>query len=337
MKHTVIIILLVIWVCAPCLEAQSQVEITLRAVEFFGLDDTTAAELYRESALSDGNTMFLGDLRRRLQEIKKSLEADPEIIFVNIDQVGIPRDFGDIKKGYYVTIDVVTEHNEAFRSLRTVPDGAVSLEGELKGLLNKYETACRKAEDSGIDEEDREGFYYYDDADVRLITARMKIVADSAFAHLSQVIMESSDETDRAAAATLIGAATDKQAAVRVLIEATRDPDAGVRNNAARVMIPITAYGVSTKAYEVPVDPFLAMIQLPTATDRNKAGLVLGHRVAGEPYLGQRIRQEIGELLVRMAESKQPNNYYTGRGLIRAVSGRDYSDHPDGWRAWLIE
>ncbi len=237
----------------------------------------------------------------------------------------------------YITFDIVTDINTAYKSLRPAPEGKVRLKKSVLDLLSKYNKITEQAEENDIYEEDRGGFYYYEDSKVKKVISEMNGMAGLEFDHLSDVLLNSSDEEHRASAATFIGAANDKNSVADVLLKAIRDSYPGVRNNAARVMIPIVKYGIKSGKYKIPAEPFIEMLHLPTVTDRNKAAAVITHSLKNNEKLGKIVKEKAGPLLVKMAESKQPNNFMYARPIIKKISGKDYSKSPDGWNEWLTD
>ncbi len=338
MKKTGFVLLVVLLVPVLCFPQTAKNDsIIIRAVEFFGIEGGKEKELYNLVGIEEGKKADRKHVNKRLKTAKPEIESLPDVLMVNVDRISFRSHIGELKSGMYITFDIVTDINPAYKSLRPAPEGKIRLKKNILDLLNKYNEAAEQAEEKDIYEEDKNGFYYYEDSSVKKIISEMSDMADSEFDHLVNVLFNSSDVSHRMSAATFIGAAKDKNKVTDVLLKAIKDNYSGVRNNAARVMIPITKYGIKSGKYKVPAEPFIEMLHLPTVTDRNKAAAVIAHSLKNNKKLGEIVKEKVGPLLVKMAESKQPNNFMYARPIIKNISGRDYSKSPDGWKEWLSD
>lgn len=312
-------------------------KVDVQAVELFGVEQSRADSLLELLPLKAGTSPEEFRLKKDIQESKKLLEAVPGVTSVYLQSIHVRSHLPSMPSGAYITIDLVTGTNPYLSSLRAEPTGQVKLSPSLSNLHELYFAIGNDAEKRDHFETEKDGHYWYEDTlAIRFINS----LIDSCtvhFDHLGEVVLTSSKKEHRAIAATLLGFSGQKQAAIGVLSKASLDPDGGVRNNAARAMIPIAQLASECDSLKIDAEPFLTMIQFPSATDRNKAGLVLAHIAENNRVLCSRIKQEIGPLVVKMANSKQPNNYFTGQAIISTISGKDYSKLPGGYSAWLKE
>lgn len=94
---------------------------------------------------------------------------------------------------------------------------------------------------------------------------------------LRTVLHESADPEHRARAAQVIAYAVNKYAVIPDLVQAVRDPDPDVRNNAIRALWVMARYAEKhpESGLRVPYEPFVALLDSPHWSDRNKAVLVL--------------------------------------------------------------
>lgn len=155
-------------------------------------------------------------------------------------------------------------------------------------------------------------------------------------AALRAVLRSSSDAEHRAIAATVLGYAVDKRAVVGDFVEATRDPDETVRNNATRSLAMFAAMTDGPVKPRIPTEPFVAMLNSLVWTDRNKASAVLdGLSATRDPALLMQLRRDALPALVEMArwkstEHASPALRMLGRlaglseeAIVRAVSSND--------------
>jgi HEAT repeat protein len=94
---------------------------------------------------------------------------------------------------------------------------------------------------------------------------------------LRDVLKNSADASQRIAAAWIIGYSPDKRAILGDLINAARDPDDGVRNNATRAIAVIGEFASDRPEMGIRIapSPFIDMLNSLVWTDRNKATAVL--------------------------------------------------------------
>jgi HEAT repeat protein len=150
------------------------------------------------------------------------------------------------------------------------------------------------------------------------------------------VLHNSADANQRELAAEVIGYGAEKQAVVPDLVEAMRDPDAGVRNNAMRALWVIARYAQQhpEQQIKVPGQPFIDMLNSIEWTDRNKSSLALAELTqTRDPILLDELRKQALPSLIEMARWKAPGHaqpafFILGRldGLTDKEIGNDW-DH----------
>jgi hypothetical protein len=124
-------------------------------------------------------------------------------------------------------------------------------------------------------------------------------------AMLRRVLRTSSSAEQRALAAEVLAYAPDKESVVADLVYAMSDPFEGVRNNAMRALLVISEMipGTGRKVPRIPPDPFVALLNSPIWTDRNKAAGALRTLTASrDPHLLTALRQpQVTTALAEMA------------------------------------
>ncbi|HEY0674424.1 MAG TPA: HEAT repeat domain-containing protein [Longimicrobiales bacterium] len=111
---------------------------------------------------------------------------------------------------------------------------------------------------------------------------------------LRDVLQNGSDAHQRALAAQVIAYAINKNAIIPDLVQALRDPDPEVRNNAMRALAVMASYAQRhpEAGLRIPYEPFVGMLNSPYWTDRNKAAMVLMSLTAARnPALMQQLRR----------------------------------------------
>lgn len=154
------------------------------------------------------------------------------------------------------------------------PTGASRLPDSVRALGRAFEEALWEALRQGDGTEDRSaGHALMHFPQARRIQEQFPAIAAGNFDLLRTVLHTSAEAADRALAAQIIAYSRDKQAVVPDLVTASRDPSEAVRNNAVRALVVMaSAESVTVK---VPPEPFVALLQSPVWTDRNKSSLAL--------------------------------------------------------------
>jgi len=96
-------------------------------------------------------------------------------------------------------------------------------------------------------------------------------------AELRNALTHSADAGQRAIAAQVLGYAADKRTVVPALVQAVRDPDDDVRNNAVRALAVIAQYGAAhpEKGIRVPGPAFVDLMNSLVWSDLNKGSFAL--------------------------------------------------------------
>jgi hypothetical protein len=104
-------------------------------------------------------------------------------------------------------------------------------------------------------------------------------------------------------AAQVLGYAADKAAVVDDLVYGMSDPSEDVRNNAMRALLVIAemAPGTGRPVPRIPPQPFIALLNSPVWSDRNKAsGALMALTSNRDPQLLEALRQP--EAITALAE-----------------------------------
>lgn len=136
----------------------------------------------------------------------------------------------------------------------------------------------------------------------------------------------------KAEAAYLVGHFKDPHEIISVLLPHVKDKDAGVRNSVIRV-ISLTALKANIK--DLDPAPFVALLDSPVSTDRNKSIFVLvelAQSKQGKAYL---LHHAEAPLLTMLA-MKQPNQQGFAYIIMKELSGKDFGEHNlKAWTSWF--
>lgn len=138
---------------------------------------------------------------------------------------------------------------------------------------------------------------------------------------IRRVLKSSAEAGQRQAAAYALGYARQSQAQISALVQASRDEDDAVRNNAVRALGVLASSSERISA-RIPAKPFAHMLNSGIWSDRNKAGrllVVLSRR--REPRLLSLLRSEALESLVEMARWRDLGHASDARTILGRIAG----------------
>jgi hypothetical protein len=157
---------------------------------------------------------------------------------------------------------------------------------------------------------------------------RLEALAETHAAALSTALSEASDPGLRSRAAQALAFHPDARHARRLLEETLRDPDAGVRRDVARALLPLVDRQVGREA--ISLAPYLALIRFPETADRmNGTSLLL--RLARLPESRDRILREAGAPLLAMAKMKHPGERTLA---LEALQHLKQAPAPESWETY---
>lgn len=108
---------------------------------------------------------------------------------------------------------------------------------------------------------------------MRKIQLRMRDAAVAQEEAVLRVLASGADDKHRSAAALLAGYTTHSKRQIAALVDASRDPNSTVRNNATRSLGVLAA--TPAFASVIPPEPFIEKLNSPVWSDRNKALMLL--------------------------------------------------------------
>ena len=193
----------------------------------------------------------------------------------------------------------------------------------LKDGENVDTAAMAAVERGDAEEDDSKGHALFHDPAARAIQERFVGYAARDLPQLRRVLRESSDAGQRALAAQVMAYVTNKDRVVGDLAQAMSDPDEDVRNNAMRALaVFANAAPAARPKTPIPYEGFVALLNSPVWTDRNKASLALLRlSERREPRLLQQLRREALVPLVEMARWKSPGHAMPALMILGRIAG----------------
>ena len=296
----------------PHLTAQKNASVAI--VDFYGLRQITEAQVRQVLRIVEGDTITESTLRAA----EKRLRALPGISDARVD--GVCCDNG--KMLVYVGLE---EKGTPALRFNPPPKGQSRLPDDVVRAGAAFETAFEKAAERGDLEEDQShGHSLMHDPDARAVQERFVALADGYGRQLRETLRDADRREQRALAAQVLGYATDKASVVGDLSSAMRDSDPEVRNNATRALWLIAAFArkAPDRKIQVPVDPFVDLLNSLTWTDRNKSSLALMSLTeSGDPALLATLRQKAVPALTEMARWKSRGHAVASVMILGRVAG----------------
>jgi hypothetical protein len=290
--------------CAPPSEPAAGPEessLRIQVVDFFGLRRVTPADARAAMALKEGDTISLsGDSRPvAMDESERRLKQLAGVANAHLTLVCCEAGGGIV----YVSVQ---EHDALKFNFRSDPKGAERLPPEVVKAGEQFIQALSDAVRRGDSAED----LWNGQAVMRDPAARSVQMQFISWARepdtLRRVLRNSSDVSHRALAAHILGHAADQGAVIQDLVDAMSDSSEEVRNNAMRALAVIArAQADAPKPVRIPPEPFVAMLESPVWSDRNKASLALMELTATrDPALLRYLRRQARGPLTEMARWK---------------------------------
>ena len=140
---------------------------------------------------------------------------------------------------------------------------------------------------------------------------------------LRDVLATAADAKQREVAAHMLGYANPSEDQITALVDASRDGDGSVRNNAVRALY-IMAVSNPKLAKQIPAADFIEMLTSGSWTDRNKASnFMMLLTQSRDSTLLSEIRSEAYEALVEMAGWRSTGHALAARMILGRISGID--------------
>lgn len=168
----------------------------------------------------------------------------------------------------------VLERGAPYFDVRETPEGEARLPGEVAKAYSLFHEAVNKATRQGNAGEDlTQGYSLLADADARELQESFKTLSKTYAGDLRDVLRNSYDEEQRAAAAYLLTYGADRKVAVNDAQFALRDADPGVRGLAAKALLAQAVYARLHPDSEVKIEAtwFAEMLNSLAWSDRKHA------------------------------------------------------------------
>lgn len=302
-------------------------------IDFYGLHSTSAQQARQALQLKEGDSLPASQ-----REAQRRLEALP-----NVQQARLSATC--CEGGKVILYVGIREKGALSLRFRTAPKGAIRLPETIVHAGDALLDALTKAVEKGNNgEDDSQGHALFSDPETHAIQERFITFAVQDLKLLRAVLHESANAHHRALAAEVIAYAANKRDVVKDLVYGMSDPDSDVRNNSMRALAIIARFAQASpeKRIEVPIRPFIEMLNSIEWTDRNKSSLcVYALTEKRDPQILTSLRQRAFSSLVEMARWKSPGHAQGAFFILGRVGNLSEAEIQKAWesgnRETLIE
>jgi hypothetical protein len=298
----------------------------IASIDTYGLREVSEADVRKALEIEIGKP-----LPHTPDELMRRLEAIPGVVRGHLD-------YTLTSENKFVLQVGIDETGSSGLEFRAAPRGDAELSREVLESSRNFDAAFEEAVEKGEMRDDfSQGHSLMVYPAARAAQERFIVDAEKHLTELRKVLHTSTDPDQRAIAAQVIGYAADKRAVVGDLLQAVRDPDEGVRNNAARALACVSFLAAEHPDLDIEIDPspFIEMLNSIVWTDRNKAMFVLqGLTKSRDPEILQQLREQAMPGLVEMArwKSAYAMQAYTLLGRLAGLSDEQIKEGWD-WQA----
>jgi hypothetical protein len=292
-------------------------------IDFYGLSKVPQASVRKALGVTEGGLLpsSKGDAEERLDGVPGIVESHLEAVCCD-----------DGKMILYIGVE---ERGAQHFELRDAPEGEVSLPEGITGAYREFIEALAAAIRRGSTAEDlTRGHSLMADPLAREIQEKFPSIARDHISELRDVLRNSQDEDQRAAAAYVIGYAPRKADIVDDLQYALRDSDPGVRANAVQGLLAVAVYAKLNPDAGIKIQPtwFIEMLNSLSWSDRSHAMKALQLLTdSREPLVLDQLRERALGSLTEMARWKTLAHALPAFMLVGRAAGLSEQQIQDAW------
>jgi hypothetical protein len=300
---------------------------TIGIMSFYGLRTVTELQARQALVLHEGDPV--PQSQREIAAGVLRLERLP-----GVDRARLTRLCCD-EHGRTILYVGIAEKGAPRFTYRPAPTARVTLPRDLIERSHRFDRLLQAAVEQGdIGEDDSRGHALSHNPRLRSLQEGLAVDAARYLRTLQRVLHTAADSEQRQIAAWIIGYAPDKRAVVIDLLDAVRDPDEGVRNDAARSVMAIAVLSQRRPEQRIHIAaaPFIGMLRSLVWEDRNKAAAVLLWLTArrSAPVITA-LRAQALSSLIEMARWKHPGHAQAAFILLGRVAGMSEAEIGAAW------
>ncbi len=296
---------------------------TIGTLDFFGLGKIPESRVRQTLGVKEGDPLpkSKGDTEEKLDDLPGVVESHLEAVCCDAGKMIL-----------YVGIE---ERGAPHFDLREPPELDLSLPVEIvnnyRDCLDAVDAAARRGSTA---EDLTQGHSLMADPLAREIQLKFPYFAAQHLSELRQVLRNSADDEQRAAAAYVIGYAPAKKDIVDDLQFGLRDADVSVRANSVRALLAVAVYARLNPGQAIKIEPtwFIEMLNSLSFSDRDQALKALQILTdQRDPATLDLLRERGLTALVEMARWKTLAHALPAFILVGRVAGMTDAQIQDSW------
>lgn len=276
------------------------------------------SKVFADGEQGNEHPELLNALFEKKQQLIQTIKKAEHFAFVDFQTINYPT-----KADIYTTIEIIKDSHSPRLKFVSPPQSTAYPQVKpdlISEMMSYHQKAMRLMMTQQIDLKDNSCPVYYCSVPFKHpeLKPYLRVFNQGIKQHKTEVIHALNHDPNperRAAAAFLIGHLNDPHEIVAILLPHIRDSNSGVRNNVLRV---IGQTILRAKIYDVDARPFMALLDSPFVTDRNKSLITLYTLVDSTEGKKQIAAHNHGKLEA-LAALKQPNNHDMAVDILNKI------------------
>lgn len=330
-------VLLLATALLPCYTTFSQ-SLKIGAIDIYGNRKISSDIIFTQLSLKQGDSIDYGNFKR--EPLVAQLVQIPGVKYATVNPLCCdPANNLTLYIGIGETDSVILKHRVAPKQFLELP---VQMMTAYRNLGNQLQAGILAGQAT---ENDSLGYALFDYPPARVEQNKFTGFAKQDFPLLENVLKNSRDAEQRAAAAEMIAYSTKRKEVVNDLLYAVDDTNEDVRNNATRALGIIAGYLNLHPGLKItiPATPFIKMVNSIVWTDRNKgASVLLELTQSRDPKLLKQIEEEALPSIIEMAKWKGRGHSFFCFVILGRMADEDESsliakNYSNDWMASIKE
>jgi hypothetical protein len=284
-------------------------------IEFFGYSHLDLDRIKAALPLHEGDVIAIQDFPATKEKISQSVKRE-----VGREATGVSVVCCDKRANLMIFVGLPGASTGKFQ-YSSSPKGSSRLPRSILDLYDRAMDLTLEAVQKQPGEDSSKGYGLSAYAPLRETQLAIREFALHSELLIRRVLRSSAEPRQRQVAAHALGYARQSRIQISALVQASRDEDKTVRNNAMRALGILALSNERVSAW-IPAEHFARMLNSGVWEDRNKAGLLLGVLSHGrDPRLLRLLRSEALDSLIEMARWRDPNHASDARMILGRIAG----------------
>jgi len=284
-------------------------------IEFYGYSHLRLDRIKAALPLHEGDVIAIRDFPATREKIMQSVKRE-----VGREATDVSFTCCDNRTNLMIYIGLPGDSSRSF-PYNPSPRGSAQLPQRILDLYDREMDLTMEAVQKQQGEDSSRGYGLSAYRPLRETQMAIREFAIHSELLIRRVLRSSAEPKQRQVAAHALGYARQSRAQISALVQASRDEDKTVRNNAVRALGILGLSSEKVSAW-IPAETFTRMLNSGVWEDRNKAGLLLGALSRGrDPRLLRLLRSEALDSLIEMARWRDPNHASDARMILGRIAG----------------